>query len=145
MSGQGSIVTDGFFILLAVAVVCGLAWWVMPADWEIGFANTMQAALPLGDATVIEYDHALSHGADAIAVRQCLDQNGPFAIWQKPDGRFVRLCSMPDGKFGMQICASDYNGGECFHEITSFIKNKFDKLEQLIKYLQNLGATQVWP
>jgi hypothetical protein len=132
----------GFWLAVAVCLV----WWVMPADWEQRFATMMDAALPLGDATVIEYEHAIiGHNAEAIAVRDCLRQSGPFQVWQKPDGRFVRLCNLPDGKFGIQICQADYNGEECFHEVTAFIKNKFTKLEQLIKYLENIGASKVFP
>lgn len=148
MSGQnGSILTSGGFWLCALALLAGITILLTPTWLDARqAANVMQAALPLGDATVIEYEHAINqHNAEAIAVRECLDQNGPFAIWQKPDGRFLRLCNLPDGKFGMQICVSDYNGGDCFHEITSFIKNKFTRLEQLIKYLRNIGARQVWP
>lgn len=145
MSNEGSWVSDIFVLCLCLAALFAVAWWVMPESMERDIARAMQAALPVGKVTVVEYDHALVHGADAIAVRQCLDNNGPFAVWQKPDGRFVRLCNLPDGRFGMQICAADYNGEECFHEITSFVKNKFDKLEQLIKYLQNIGSVQVWP
>jgi putative hemolysin len=145
MSNQGSIFSDVIFLGLCLLLLIGLAWWVMPESLERDIARAMQGALPLGDAVVIEYDHALSHGAEALAVRECLKKDGPFSVWQKPDGRFVRLCQLPDGKFGTQICAADYNGRDCFHEITSFIKNKFTRLEQLIKYLENIGATQVWP
>lgn len=144
MKGQGgSLFADLIFIGMALLAAAGLIWWIMPADWEAGAAEIMQAALPLGDATVIEHEHAvMQHSAEAIAVRECINNGGMFAIYQKPDGRFVRLCNLPDGKFGMQICA---DSGDCFHEITAFIKNKFTRLEQLLQHLKNMGAAQVWP
>lgn len=148
MNGQnGSILTSGGFWLCALAFLAGVVLLTMQPTGAEEAANVMQAALPLGDATVIEYEHAVAqHSTEALAVRECLNNGGMFAIWQKPDGRFVRLCQLEDGKFGMQICQADYDPSKsCFHEITSYIKNKFTGLDQLLRYLKKMGATQVWP
>ena len=145
MNSQGNVFTDVFALGLLILLVVGLVCWIVPDDGARQVADVMQAALPLGDAAVIEGVHATDkHGYEADAVRFCIREGGMFAIYQKPDGRFLRLCQFPDGVFGMQICA-DNGSGTCFHEITAFIKNKFHTLEQLLKYLDNMGATKVWP
>jgi len=52
--------------------------------------------------------HALlKHGAEATAIRQCLEGKGPSSVWEftshKRDGFFILTCRMDDGRWGIQI------------------------------------------
>lgn len=82
--------------------------------------------------------HAIErHGADAVSVKNCLNQNGPAQVWYQPTNqRWANICQVGD-LFGMQIT----NGiGD---EITAFIKNKMRRLDQVEQYLTNRGYVRV--
>lgn len=102
-------------------------------------------AAGLAFAPVKPGQHAvLKHNSDALAVRDCLQQNGALGVWQKADGRIIRLCEVEDGVFGLQVLEPDERG--TLHEITAYIKNKMTRIEQVIRYLeQNCGAVKIWP
>ena len=132
---NGNIFAD--LLIIGVLILVGIGIW-NGVGWVVNQARQIDWATE----QVVEHNHAIvQHGADAEAVRNCLNQNGPFAVWQKPDGRFLRLCQLPDGHYGTQICKDE----GCLHEITAYIKNKMTRIEQLIKYLENMGAKQIWP
>lgn len=98
--------------------------------------------LLLQAAPVIYGSHAVAkHGLDAELVRECLEKNPPSAIWRKPDGRILLLCQLPDGRWGVQIRVWDESGA--WREITSFIKNKMKSLEQVERWLRNMGAVRI--
>ena len=85
--------------------------------------------------------HAVQrHGEDALAVRECLDRQGQIELWFNPaTGRHARVCQLQD-KFGIQIVRAD-------KEITSFIKEKMKRLDQVHTYLVNRGylLSRVFP
>jgi putative hemolysin len=141
MSSYAGNQDDGnwFIGLLEIGLVIFLGW----ALWHgAGWVIQQCRNIDWTTEAVVEHNHAVvQHGAEAEAVRNCLNQNGPFAVWQKPDGRFLRLCQLPDGHFGAQICKDE----GCLHEITAYVKNKMTRIEQLIKYLENMGAKQIYP
>ena len=84
------------------------------------------------------FTHADKHGAAAIAVRFCLNNSGPIQRWHNPNtGRIANLCEIEPGKFGIQIVEPDANGIQ--HEITAFVKDKFTRIEQVVRYLKNTG------
>ena len=79
--------------------------------------------------------HAIeSHGrAVANTVRTCLTNNGTLEVWYNPStGREARLCQINKGTFGIMIV-------ERGREVTSFIKNKLHRLDQIYRYLENTG------
>jgi hypothetical protein len=49
----------------------------------------------------------LKHGAEATAIRQCLEGRGPKEVWEftshKRRDFFILTCQMDDGKWGVQI------------------------------------------
>jgi hypothetical protein len=77
--------------------------------------------------------HALAgHGTKAIVASQCADK--PDYIFLNPEkNRFGYTCLMDNGKWGVVIL--DKSG----KMITSFIKEKFTKAEQIFKYMNNTG------
>jgi hypothetical protein len=92
-------------------------------------------------AAVVCGAHAVQrHGEDALAVRECLDRQGQIELWFNPaTGRHARVCQLQD-KFGIQIIRAD-------KEITSFIKEKIKRLDQVHTYLVNRGylLSRVFP
>jgi len=68
--------------------------------------------------------HAVTkHGADATAIRKCLDNNnGSGNIWAFTSHRrkdhFIRTCQLPDGRHGIQIIQKIADG---FKERTAFV------------------------
>jgi putative hemolysin len=78
------------------------------------------------------------HGEEAVAVENCIDGGGTLAVWMNPDTqRTVKLCQIPDGKYrgkyGLHI--EEANGDW----VTSFLKNKYDQLDQVLAYLVRAG------
>ena len=94
-------------------------------------------------SVVIYNQHAeIKHGDEALAVRKCLENNDPLQTWVKMlDGRVFKVCLLPTGQFGIQIC-------EGIKECTSFIfresKGLRVKLEQVERYLRNIGAERIY-
>lgn len=81
--------------------------------------------------------HALEkHGEEAIAVRNCLDQNGPAQIWQLNERTYL-VCILDDGRFGISIEDAEGN-------ITAFIRNKAKTIQDVIRYLERQGAELIW-
>ena len=82
----------------------------------------------------IPNDHAVNrHGADAAAVQKCLQQHGPYQVWQdiqQPD-RWWQLCRLDDGRWGVQLVA---RAGDLWHEVTAFIP-RGGKLAKVIQWL----------
>lgn len=93
----------------------------------------------IGIIVAINYcNHAIArHGEDAILVRKCMAEKGPIQVWQKPDGRVVNVCEVESGVFGLMIT-------DGIHEVTSFIKEKMTRLEQVEQYLKNMNANLIF-
>ena len=84
-------------------------------------------------AAVVYGAHAVDrHGAEAVAVRNCLSQNGPMMTLYRGDGHRALVCNL-GGRFGVEVLDKNDN------EVTSFIKNKMNRLNQVIQYLENAG------
>ena len=89
------------------------------------------------DVQISEISHAeTQHGADALAVRSCLKNNGARQVWSLGN-RVYFVCKMPDGKWGLQI-AEKIEGK--LQEITAYIKERYTSLEQMSDYLSSNGA-----
>lgn len=78
------------------------------------------------------------HGEEALAVNACIDAGGQLAEWVNPDThRRLKLCQIADGKYsgkyGLQVLEENSEW------VTSFIKNKMTKLDQVLQYLVNAG------
>jgi len=78
--------------------------------------------------------HAVeNHGNAAWDVRNCINKNGVLDVWKNPlTGRDAVICKIDNGKFGIQIRIGD-------KEVTSFIKDKMTKIDQVYQYLTNSG------
>lgn len=85
-------------------------------------------------AAIAYNDHAVErHGAAAGLVRQCMSSNGPAETWLNPsNGREAHICEIDEGLYGIQI-------EEDGREVTSFIKEKFSRIDQVRQYLINGG------
>jgi hypothetical protein len=74
------------------------------------------------------------HGIEAIQIDACLRNQGPISVWHNPTtNRFIQLCQVPGGKYGLQVSQEDIG------EITAFIKDKMSDLQQVTTYLRNRG------
>jgi hypothetical protein len=102
------------------------------------FPLLILAAILLASITVIVHSHAVRrHGADAEAIRDCLDSNGPYQIWSSFDkDTFYRLCQLEDDRWGLQAITKD--AGQ-WHEKTAFIRGD-GSWKTLMEYLQRLGT-----
>lgn len=91
---------------------------------------------------IAEKSHASArHSEEAESVRRCLNNNGSMHIFFNPStNRYANICLMPDHKYGLQI-SEMY--GDKLEEVTSFIKNKFKTWEQMARYLENGGYTNM--
>jgi hypothetical protein len=105
-------------------------WWIL-------------AAALLAAASVVVHSHAVSrHGADAEAIRKCLDNNGPYQTWRSFDGdTFYRLCRLEDERWGLQAITKE--AGE-WHEKTAFIRGD-GSWKSLLEYLHKLGTRFTGP
>lgn len=57
------------------------------------------------------------HGNTALAVRKCLEDNGPAAFFKaRGDSTFYILCQMSKDRFGIQVVSKDG------HEKTTFVR-----------------------
>jgi hypothetical protein len=99
----------------------------------------------LAAAACLYCEHAVkAHGADAVKVRECLENNDPLQQWvSMRDGRVFLVCALEDGRFGIQIRDETEQ-----REITSFIyrasKGMRVRLSQVENYLRNnVGALRV--
>lgn len=83
--------------------------------------------------------HALErHGSEAALVSDCLERGMTHSVWLKPDGRQLRICQLPDGRWGVSVETQDGR------QITAFIKNKMTKWDQVRQYLINHKAELIW-
>ena len=77
------------------------------------------------------------HGDSATAVRNCLSDKGALQIWVNPTtGRRVQICEVAPQTFGLQIL-EEKDG--TWQEVTTFIKSKMTRLDQVLQYLRNCG------
>ena len=83
-------------------------------------------ALALGLVLAINVQpsqHAVErHGTDALAIRNCLDSNGPTEVWRHKTekDKFIEICQLDDGRWGMRIIRK---AEEKFYEITCFCRD----------------------
>lgn len=85
---------------------------------------------------VVYEKHAVNrHSVDAIAVRQCLQNNGGATeIWRSFDHkRFYLLCQLPDGRWGFQEIEKALDGK--WHEVTAYVRDN-PTITALKKYLE---------
>ena len=89
---------------------------------------------------VVYGSHAvIKHGIEAEQVRECINKGGGIQLWKNSDtGRQAEVCLLPDGKFGVQVTRFK-------KEVTSFIKNKMTRIEQVENYLKNSGYKKQFP
>ncbi len=73
------------------------------------------------------------HGAEASQARQCLDgEHQVFKFHNATTNRTGIVCDV-GGMFGVVII------DELGNEVTSFLKNKMSRFEQVLKYMRNAG------
>ena len=101
-------------------------------------APLLLLALIVGLIVMFSVQHAVErHGSVAVDTIQCSEgSDNLIQKWTKPDGRDIFVCDVK-GQFGIVV---EKNGDL----ITAFVKDKFTRLEQVMRYLTNCGANQVW-
>jgi hypothetical protein len=87
---------------------------------------------------VLYGSHAIDrHGAEADMVRECVERGGTIQRWAYHDNsRIISVCQLDDGRFGLMIT-------ERLREVTSYVKNRMTRLEQVEQYLINRGAFRI--
>jgi hypothetical protein len=101
--------------------------------------TTLPGLLAATQAIDLSISHGVDrHGGSAVIVRNCLDNKGALQVWHNPTtNRTARICVLDDGKFGVQILTYK------LQEVTSFIKDKMSRIEQVENYLRNAGYLPV--
>jgi len=94
--------------------------------------------LLMATSVIVVHDHAVErHGADAKAIRECLDNKGPYQLWRARDSEtFYRLCQLDDGQWGLQAIIKE---GGAWHEKTAFIRGD-GSWKALMDYLQRFAT-----
>lgn len=88
---------------------------------------------------IVYSEHAMKHGVDATAVRECLNKNGASEIWRGLDKKtFYLLCQLPDGRWGLMSIIRDAID-KLWHEQTSFVPDNPSR-QGLINYLEQWGT-----
>ena len=76
----------------------------------------------------------IRHGGEAQLVRDCLNNVGPTMTLHNPiTHRSAEICKIDFNLWGVYI--QEENGDE----VTSFVKNKMTRLDQVLQYLSNRG------
>ena len=97
-------------------------------------------------ASPILVDYAQSHGevkhgSHAEQIRDCIQRNGFLQEWYNPlTNRRARVCQLKPTLFGLQIVQER---GGVWQEVTSFLKSKLTRLEQVEQYLRNTGYEKI--
>lgn len=97
-------------------------------------------------ASPILVDYARSHGeakhgAHAEQIRECIQRNGFLQEWFNPlTNRRARVCQLKETLFGLQIVQER---GGVWQEVTSFLKSKLTRLDQVEQYLRNTGYEKI--
>lgn len=115
--------------LLKLAMLAMLAW----LAWMI----CVQAASQIATAVAGAGLHAdMRHGAEAQIARQCADR--PELRFVNPyNNRTALVCLTKAERYGVVII------NERGEEITAFLKNKLERVEQVIRYMRNRGYQPV--
>jgi hypothetical protein len=84
---------------------------------------------------VIYSAHAVvQHGSEAVAVRKCLDSNGPMMTFKhKSEPIWYLLCKLNDGRFGIQAVLKSG------HEKTAFIPRD-GSFKQVMDYIESFAT-----
>lgn len=133
-NSSGSGFFAGLVLLLLITIIAAALFTLLKAQTQ-----TIAAIKPIPQ---IQYQpHAEErHGADALAIRQCLnDKKGADEIWRSSDRKtFYLFCQLPDGKWGFMAIVQDV-ADRLWYESTSFIKGDGTKAA-LLKYIQKFGT-----
>lgn len=107
------------------------------------FTLIVASLLLLAVIVVVVQSHAVKrHGAEAEAIRKCLDNNGHFQIWRALDGEtFYRLCQLDDKRWGLQAITRE---GNTWYEKTAFIRGD-GSWKALMDYLQRFSTKYTGP
>ncbi len=85
----------------------------------------------------VSHDARAHHTRAYLSVREALARYGCLSVWQHPmTGRVARVCWVAPRLYGVQIV--EQVEGE-WVEITSFVKSKMVRIEQVERYLRNAG------
>ena len=127
--------STGGAIAYFLAILCLVVALILSAVF--GLQALVHPSNPAGNA-VVQSEHAvIKHGFSAVDVRQCLDKKGALQIWVNPEtGRRANLCKLDNQTFGLQI-VQQRDG--IWREVTSFIKDKMTRIDQVMQYLRNCG------
>jgi len=125
-------------LVLLMALIMAMAVSLFGALPQIA-APTASAAMKPIPPVVYERHAFKRHDADALAVRQCLnDKGGADEIWRSfSKDRFYLICGLPDDRWGFQIIQKDLSGR--WHEVTAFIREN-PTLSALRDYLRGFGS-----
>jgi hypothetical protein len=90
----------------------------------------------------VTMSHAITkHGDNAVRVSDCMDNQGPIQEWYNAaNNHTIYICQVAPTVFGIDVLAS-INGR--WERITSFIKEKFTRIDQVENYMRNSGAVRV--
>ena len=103
-----------FFILplVILALILGIAPLFSKRTAEPAGANW-----PNG-VSMVYSDHARKH-PETPAIRQCLENKGPYQTFRNPQGDYFFLCQLPDGRWGTLIANKV---GQLFFEKSAYVK-----------------------
>lgn len=88
-------------------------------------------------AIVAALPHAdLKHGQEANLGRECRNNPNASLFYNPVSGRTMHVCQTSEGYYGVWI-------EQAGKEITSFVKNKMKRFDQIAKYAENSGYTRI--
>jgi len=140
-SGLGKLLVGSLLGLLLLALLARFAIFA-PTQPAVASLEVLVAGLEdsfgymLSETEVQDRSHALKkHGADASAIRKCLNLDGPDEVWKFMGWRkanyYIQTCQLGDDRWGLRIIQLTRNG---WIEKTSFIV-KDGTFTQLTEYI----------
>jgi putative hemolysin len=105
--------------------------------WAVVFSVAIGMAL----IVALPQSHAVEkHGADAVAIRKCLQDKGPLKVFKSTveQGVFYQICQLPDGRVGLQVVKWAKDLGQWI-EKTAFVRGD-GSLKAVIEYLSKFST-----
>ena len=99
------------------------------------------AAIGILLIVALPQSHAIErHGADAVAIRKCLQDKGPLKVFKSTveEGVFYQICKLPDERIGLQVVKWAKDLGQ-WVEKTAFVRGD-GSLKAVLDYLSKFST-----
>jgi hypothetical protein len=90
----------------------------------------------------LSISHAVTkHAADAIAVRNCIDNGNPTTLYKASKSKFIQICMIDSSTFGIRVIKK--TGGNRYEEVTAYIKTALKSFGDVLQYVKNNKLVEI--